>query len=48
MAADEGAQTGLAVPDDLADAIFHAIATPQVFATEAVLRAASSNEGGAA
>ena len=31
-----------------ADAIFDAAKTPQVCAIEAVLRAASSNEGGAA
>jgi hypothetical protein len=44
----EGAETGLDVPEDLADVIFDTASTPQVRKIEAALRAASPNEGGAA
>jgi hypothetical protein len=44
----EGAETGLDVPEDLADVIFDTAATPQVREIEAALRPALPEEGGAA
>ena len=45
---DEGAPTGLEIPEDIAHAIFESRATPNTREMEAALRAAALEDGGAA
>lgn len=44
---DEGAPTGLEIPEDVAESIFEAAATPEFREMEAALRAAASHGGAA-